>query len=61
MDTDIADELLRNDAEGLLKELDDPQESRRRFDEIIERLEREGLAEPPDEEAKNGPAPTKPA
>ena len=49
MDLDVVDKLLREDAESLLKELDDPQESRRWFDQIIEKLEREGLDIPPDE------------
>ena len=49
MDLDVVDKLLRQDAESLLKELDDPQESRRWFDQIIEKLEREGLDIPPDE------------
>ena len=53
MDVDAVDELLRNDAECLLKELDDPQESRRWFDRIIEQLEREGLDQSPGEAGRN--------
>ena len=41
------DELLREDAEGLLKELDDPEELRRWFNRVVEQLEREGLDGPP--------------
>jgi hypothetical protein len=51
---DVVDQVLRNDAEGLLRELDDPQEVRRWFDsmmDIVEQQEREAVAEPPDEEA----------
>ena len=45
MDLDVVDKLLRKDAERFLnrKEVDDPQETRRWFDQMIEQLEREGL------------------
>ena len=58
MDLDVVDKLLREDAERFLnrKEVDDPQETRRRFDRMIEKLEREGLDEPPDE-AEDGLGP----
>ena len=49
------EELLRKDAEDFLKELDDPEQWRQRFDRVIERLEREGLdgPPPPDEESED--------
>ena len=58
---DVVDQLLRNDAEGLLEELDDSQEVRRWFDRIIETVEqreREEFDELPDEEAEDGLEPT---
>ena len=39
------DKLLRNDAAEFLKELDDPEEWRQWFTQIIKQVEREGLGE----------------
>lgn len=46
------EELLSEDQKEYLKKLDDPEQRRRRFNKIVERLEREGLdgPPPPDEE-----------
>jgi len=44
------EELLHQDAQGFLKEQDDPRQRAARFDRIIERLEREGLDGPEDPE-----------
>ena len=53
------DGLLLEDADGLLEELDDPEELRRWFNRIVERLEQEGLDGPlPDKETEKGTGPT---
>ena len=56
------EQLLCEDAENYLKELDDPQQHRRRFERIVDRLEREGFAEPsaPEEEGAIPPPPPPP-
>ena len=52
------EQLLWEDAENYLKELDEPQQHRRRFEHILDRLEREGFAEPSaPEHGGNAPPP----
>ena len=56
------EQVLCEDAENYLKELDEPQQQRRRFERIVDRLEREGLAEPsaPEHGGDAPPPPTVP-
>lgn len=51
------EELLRQDADAFRKELEklnEPQELHRQFEQVMERLEREGLDEPQDEKPDYG-------
>ena len=54
------EQLLCEDAENYLKELDDPQQQRRRFERIVDRLEREGFAEPSAPKEEGAPPPPPP-